>query len=295
MNSIRPVQEWFSEGPDGIILHDPISHEPIDPNKPPAFIDNDPRIRDGLDLIRYTHSNQASTNVMFFTHPYPRSASHLGPAIGKPGHESYEELLSVDVTSVGYAIDNTEPNNEALRIRQISNGIERGTHGLTAFHARLLGGIAARNHPSFAFGMQVTPDQQSFTTQAGASIAEMRRMIHELPPEDNTSMARQSANVIVDNAWQWHAAGLIGEGLVRAKDVNINMEQRPEYNGHEVSMLVTPTRHLDLGRKLNILGLPDMNECLAVETSEDIVGSDQNFTEKAMRQGYIAYNDLEGF
>lgn len=287
MNSIRPIQEWFHESDSGaLVLHDPVSGQPIDPQAPSEFLRQE--FQDNYDLLRYA---MPQTQMgLFFTGDQQRLDTELGPyPEDNPKEEPYEKLLEF-VTAASYGVDDIVATQDERRIRQLSMRNRQGRVGITDYHARILGGIASQQGmPSFPMGITIYENGDP-TTDSGLLI---RDMYKEAATHDGgTEMTRSLGRLVADNAWQWHAVGQFAAGLHKAREANFAYSDTRPYEGQDIVLAALPLRHSDIARKFEATGIngQGIGQMMA---SPDILTPEHAWNEQVLQQGYVDRRQLD--
>lgn len=279
---IRPVHQWFGENGDGFVLNDPISGEPMHPNRPPAFLAY--AMREEYDLL-YRQAQITGAGV-FITEEPQVAASELGPSPDDdPDDAPYEALLDY-ASAVAYGVDHTTPDQDALRVANMSMSLAEGWHGISEYHARILAGIAMwPGLPSFPIGITAPSDQRT-TTDATVELIRHAAVNYQSDYE----MTHQAAKVIADNIWQWHAIGRLASGMIHAQGSLDRLLRRADYDDADNVMIVLPANHADMARKLGLYGMNTHLEKAHATTYTD----SYVWSERVSQLGYIPYDMIDG-
>lgn len=158
---ILPIDEWFYETDDRIVLCDPFTGDDLQPDRPPAFFAQDFRMLNGRHFLEHNGERFVTTALW----GRMEEAQDLGATDAFERHTSRTQVA-------GYMLHSTTPDEYLNYLQstfalyspeELRNNIafardyeERAQHGLGGYRDRILRAYAANNTPNFRFDVDVT-------------------------------------------------------------------------------------------------------------------------------------------
>jgi len=264
---ILPVDQWISDEGDSIQLRDPVSGEPIDPQRPPEFLLRDGRLRDGGDYIAELLSRSVALGIYYGTGE--RNAADLGDSV-------FEDIIidpRTNVHMLGHTVDGVRHDAQGSRLL-VPNG----------YSERISGVAESAKLATFCVGLEVDlagqpasqPERILQAIQDAASLE-----IHQFG-EDNA--VTQALGIVAANAAQWYRVLRAGEAIQNLRST------QPIYSGAEMNnaMLVAPISGSDYTRKFQALGMENVSE----SADPASFTGELQFEAAAMETGRIRLEDL---
>jgi len=237
-HELLPTNQWATETNGIFILNDPFSGAQLDPNTPPDFLMENPRLRDGQHFLG--QPTLAETTVGVLHANGERFAEDLGAA-------EFENVLSdprYDVQAVGHAVDGTQRMNNGLLMMPSGPHqpfIERIEHAANTY------GLA-----SYCVGLEID-DVGRPASRTERALSALRQTVQRAIVSDNQDRGLWAASLeaVSDNIHQWYRVLSAEEQLAQLS----LQSQRAGGLALQNAVLVSSVKDLDYSRKFEATGL----------------------------------------
>lgn len=275
---ILPYDKWWSEQPDGVGLHDPVSGHLLDPDRPPEFLLKNGRLRDGYDYIRGTSPGVPGLLSTVITEVYCTGGEERAEDLGDEGFEEALRGVSWMPVAVGHTVDGV--------MQSSGNTRELLPYLRNAYTERIANAALASGLGTFCVGLEVDmhgrpAGKTERTLQAMGDIARLQAYNSK-----DKGAERQALGIVCRNAVQWYK--LLGAGE-RMQHESASLQARGDGPLQGV-MLVAPLHDSDYVRKFTALGMAEVS---GVQAIPDTFTDTMNFEDLVIQTCRIPYSWLK--